>query len=102
MNGTTEAIDEITKKELKTVVQDSLFTEEMLAAYLTETESLINARPLIPISDNLSDMKTLTPNYFLLSRNQTSTFRYHRIMSATLVRNGILYKKCYQYFGTDG
>ena len=49
MNGTMEAIVKITKKALKTVVRDSLFTEEMLATYLTEAESLINERPLISL-----------------------------------------------------
>ena len=49
MNGAMEAIAKITKKALKTVVRDSLFTEEMLATYLTETESLINERPLISL-----------------------------------------------------
>ena len=37
--GAMEAIVKITKKVLKTVVRDSLFTEEMLAIYLTEIES---------------------------------------------------------------
>ena len=81
-----EAIVKITKKALKTVVRDSLFTEEMFATYLTEIESLINGRSLIPISDNVNDMGSLITNYWA-EIIQTLTFRYHRIMSATLVRN---------------
>ena len=58
----------ITKKALKTAVRNSLFTEEMLATYLTEIESLFNGRPLIPISDDMNDMEALTPYHFLLGR----------------------------------
>ena len=69
MNGTMEAIFKITKKAPKTVVRDLLLIEEMLATYLTEIEFLINGRPLIPISDDLSDMEALTPSHFLLGRS---------------------------------
>ena len=64
-----EAIVKITKKALKTVVRDSLSAEEMLAIYLTEIESLINGRPLIPISDDVNDMDSLIPNHYLLGKN---------------------------------
>ena len=69
MSRAMEAIVKIIKKVLKTVVQDLLFTEEMLATYLTEIESPINGRPLIPISDEVNNMETLTPNNFLLGRS---------------------------------
>ena len=69
MNGAMEAIAKITKKVLKTVVRDSLFTEEILATYLTKIESVINGRALIPISDDVNDMEALTPNHFLLGRS---------------------------------
>lgn len=54
MNGAIEAIVKNTTKALKTVIRDPLFTEEMLAIYLTQIESFINKRLLIPISDNVS------------------------------------------------
>ena len=41
----------------------------MLATYLTEIESLINGRPLIPISDDVNDMDALTPNNSLMGRS---------------------------------
>ena len=69
MNGAMEAIAKITKKVLKTVVRDSLFTEKILATYLTKIESVINGRALIPISDDVNDMEALTPNHFLLGRS---------------------------------
>ena len=40
----------------------------MLATYLTEIESFINERPLIPINDDVNHMEALTPNHFLLGR----------------------------------
>ena len=64
--------DTISRKAQKSVVQDSLFTEETLATYLTEIGCLINRRPLIPISDNVNNMEALTPNYFLLRRSNAS------------------------------
>ena len=74
MNGAMEAIVKITKKAVKTVVRDSLFAEEMLATYLTEIESLINGRRLMPISDDVNDMDALTPNHVLLGRISVSIF----------------------------
>lgn len=67
-----EAIVRITKKALKTVVRDSLFTEVMLLTYLTEIEPIINGRPLAPISDGVNDIKTFTPNHFLLGRSNAN------------------------------
>ena len=64
----------ITKKALKTVVQDTLFTVEMLARYLTEIKSLINGGPLIPFSDCVSNNEALTPNHFLLCRSNQNVY----------------------------
>ena len=41
----------------------------MLATYLTEIESLINGRPLVPINEDMNDMENRTRNHFLLGRN---------------------------------
>ena len=41
----------------------------MLVTYLSEIESLINGRPLIPISDDVKDIVALTPNHFLLGKS---------------------------------
>ena len=69
MNGAMESFVQITKKALKTVVRDFVFTEEMLATYLTEIEYLINGRQLIPINEDMNDMENRTRNHFLLGRN---------------------------------
>ena len=57
----------ITKRALKTIVKDRLFTDEALSTFLTEVES-INSRPLTTASDDIDDYEPITPNYPLLGR----------------------------------
>ena len=52
----------LTKKALKTIVKDRLFTEEALSTFLTEGESIINSRPLTPASDDIEDLEPIAPN----------------------------------------
>ena len=63
-----EAMVKLTKKALKAIVKDRLFTEEPLSTFLTEVESIINSRPLTPASDNIDDLEPITPNHLLLGR----------------------------------
>ena len=42
--------------------------EEVLATLLTEVESILNSRPLCPVSDDINDYESLTPNHLLLQR----------------------------------
>ena len=65
MNSAMEAIVKITKKHLNTITRNHLFNEETLYTYLTEIESIINGRPLTPLSDDINDFEALTPNHFL-------------------------------------
>ena len=65
MNGAMEAIVKMTKKHLNTITRNDLFNEETLHTYLTEIESIINGRPLTPLSDDINDFEPLTPNHFL-------------------------------------
>ena len=102
MNGAMEAIVKISKKALRTVVRDSLFTEEMLATYLTETESLINGRPLILINDHLNDMEALTPNHFLLGKSNPNVTISISLDNVSNFRTKWKFtQECYQYFGND-
>ena len=41
-----EAMVKLTKKALKTIVKNRVFTEEALSTFLTEVESIINSHPL--------------------------------------------------------
>ena len=61
-----EAMVKLTKKALKAIVKDRLFTEEPLSTFLTEVESIINSRPLTPASDDIDDLEPITPNHLLL------------------------------------
>ena len=69
MGGVFESLVKTTKKALKTVVRDRLFTEEALLTFLVEIESTINSRPLTPVSDDVDDYQALTPNHFLIGRS---------------------------------
>ena len=68
VNGAMEAIVKITKEHLNTITRNHLFMEEKLHRYLTEIESIINGRPLTPLSDGINDFEAITPNYFLTGR----------------------------------
>ena len=68
MGGAMEALVKLTKRSLKAIVKDRLFTEDALATFLTEVESVLNSRPLTPVSDDLEDFEALTPNHFILGR----------------------------------
>ena len=63
-----EAMVKLTKRALKTIVKNRLFTEEALSTFLIEVESIINSRPLTPASDDIDDLEPITPNHLLLGR----------------------------------
>ena len=65
MNGAMEAIVKITKKQLNTITRNHLFNEETLCTYLTDIESIINGRPLTPLSDDINNFDESMPNHFL-------------------------------------
>ena len=65
MNGAMETLVKITKKHLNTITRNHLFNEETLHTYFTEIESIINGRPLTPLSDDINNFQALTPNQFL-------------------------------------
>ena len=57
MDGIWEALIKSVKRALRVVIQDRLFTDEMLATLMCEVES---------ISDDVNDCKCLTPSHFLI------------------------------------
>ena len=59
----------ITKKALKSIVSDRIFTDEALSTFLTEVESIINSRPLTAASDDINDLEPITPNHFLIGKS---------------------------------
>ena len=68
MGGAMESMVKITKKALQVVTRDRIFTEEVITTLLTEIESIVNSRPLTPVSDDIEDYEALTPNHFLIGR----------------------------------
>ena len=66
MGGIWESLVKSVKRSLKVFIWDKLFTEECLLTFLREVESILNQRPLIPISDDVKDLKTLTPSHFII------------------------------------
>ena len=73
MGGIWEALIKPVKRALKVVIQDRLFTDEMLTTLMCEVESMLNQRPLTYFSDDVNDYECLTPNLFLISNNFSPT-----------------------------
>lgn len=73
MNGAMESMIKITKRALKAIVRDRVFTEEELRTFLTEVEATINSRSLTSISSDADDYQALTPNHFLIGRASQNT-----------------------------
>ena len=68
MGSCMETMVKLTKRALKTIVKNRLFTEEALSTFPTEVESIINSRPLTPASDDIDGLEPITPNHLLLGR----------------------------------
>ena len=64
-----ECMVKITKKALRSIVRDRVFTNEALSAFLTEVESIINSRPLTAASDGISDIEPVNPNHLLIGKS---------------------------------
>ncbi|XP_049871359.1 uncharacterized protein LOC126370525 isoform X1 [Pectinophora gossypiella] len=64
--GLWEAAVKSTKFHLKRVVQRSLLTFEQLITVLYEIEAILNSRPLLPLSNDITDYSYLTPGHFLI------------------------------------
>ena len=57
-----------TKKALKSIVIDRIFTDEALSTFLTEVESKTNSRSLTAASDDINDFEQINPNYLLIGK----------------------------------
>ena len=66
MGGAIESIVKLTKRAIKVTINDHVLTEETLVNLLAEIESIINSRPLTPLSNDPNDLEALTPNHILL------------------------------------
>ena len=65
IGGIWESLVKSVKRCLKVTIRDKLFTVESLATFICEVESIINQRPIAPVSDDVNGFEALTPNHFI-------------------------------------
>ncbi|GBM59596.1 hypothetical protein AVEN_36508-1 [Araneus ventricosus] len=60
------------KYHLKRVVGNANLTLEEFLTLILEIESVLNSRPLTPLSSEFNNFETLSPSHFLIGRHLTS------------------------------
>ncbi|XP_066926074.1 uncharacterized protein [Clytia hemisphaerica] len=73
MGGFYERMVGSSKMALKKAIGQKLLTPTQLQTYLTETEAILNTRPLVYIGEDLNDGTTITPSHFLSPNTKTGT-----------------------------
>ncbi|XP_063911125.1 uncharacterized protein LOC135128161 [Zophobas morio] len=66
MGGIWEAGVKSFKHHYKRIAGTSLLTAEEMYTLLTQIESILNSRPLTPLSNDPNDLEPLTPGHFLI------------------------------------
>lgn len=69
MGGVWERQIRTVRKVLNVVLKDVVLDDERLDTVLCQVESIVNGRPLTPVSDDARDAEALTPNHLLLLRS---------------------------------
>src|SRR5699024_4811292 len=75
--GFWERLVGLTKQHLLRVVRKSCLNFEESTTILSETEAILNSRPLTCISDDVNDISPLTRGHFLIGRRLTTISRSH-------------------------
>ena len=66
VGGIWKSLVKSIKRSPKVIIRNKLLTEEFLSTFLFEVESMLNQRPLTPISDDVNDLKGLPPSQFII------------------------------------
>ena len=72
MGGIWESLFKSVKRSIKVIIRDKLFTEECLSTFLCEVGSISNQRLLTPISDDVNDLKAVTPSHFIIGSSENT------------------------------
>lgn len=65
MGGVWERQIRSIRKVMNAILKEQITDDERLDTLFCEVESIINSRPLTPVSDDPTDLKALTPNDLL-------------------------------------
>ena len=66
MGGAWEWMIRSVRRILSITFKDQVLTDDTLLTVMIEIESIINSRPLVPVTLNPMDNEPLTPNHLLL------------------------------------
>jgi hypothetical protein len=77
MGGVWERQIRSVRKVLTSILRNQCLDDERLDTIFCEAESIINGRPLTPVSDNPNDLEALTPNHLLLHHGSSPVVRGH-------------------------
>ena len=72
MGGAWERLIRSTRRILHALMKGQVVTDEVLNTLMTEVESILNSRPLIPVTFDPRDDEPLTPNHLLLLRGNSN------------------------------
>ena len=68
-----ERLAGISKMALRKATGKACLTKLQLQTFLTETEAIINSRPLVYLGEDINDRTALTPSHFPLPNTKTGT-----------------------------